>query len=114
MNHLPERSEEDRMNEERAIATAELLRAGGEFRGGIVMIPGTVRNRIRNIGDLAHAQVVVTDAQEIEKALIQKISVIFRDKEYSQITTADGEKLIEIVRSLGAASVDKIRRRLPK
>lgn len=114
MSAILERSDEDRLLESRIVTASELLRAGGEYRSGMLMIPETVKNRIRKIGDLAHAKIIATNSEDIEAALFFQIEKAFGTKEYHNLTSADAETLISIVRSLGATNTEKIRRRLPK
>ncbi|MDQ1343503.1 MAG: hypothetical protein QG650_222, partial [Patescibacteria group bacterium] len=50
-----ERTEEDKLSESRTATAADLLRAGGEYRSGVLIISESVLGRIRRIGNLAHA-----------------------------------------------------------
>lgn len=113
MNAL-ERSEEDRLNDSRALTTAELLKAGAEHREGLLMVSETVQNRIKHVGDLVYAKIEAVDSEGIEAALAGRMEKEFSGRDFLTLTNKDVERLLQIAVELGAYDVSRIRRRLPQ
>lgn len=113
MNSL-ERNEEDRLNDSRTLAAAELIKAGSEHREGELLVPETVQNRIKRVGNLVYAKIEAVDSEAIEAALAERVDEEFAGKDFLSITEKDCEKLLGIVSELGAYDLSRIRRRLPK